>query len=316
MRKILVVLPMSGAQRERLEKAAPDFDYVYMRPREVTERAIVDAEVIIGNVRPADLRYAKKLRWLQLNSAGQDDYTGPGVLPEGVRLTNASGAYGLAVSEHMLALTLMLCRKLDLYMREQVAHHWKSEGRISSIFGSSVLVLGYGDIGSAYGVRCRALGAHVIGIRRDPAAASPGADEVYAMESLDELLPSADIVAMALPSTGETRGLIGRRRLSLMKDSAYLVNCGRGDAVDMDALDSALRLGRIGGAALDVTVPEPLPEEHPLWEAPRCIITPHVAGNLHLDRTVENIVDIAAARLREYAGETRRRDGPELRKCT
>ena len=121
------------------------------------------------------------------------------------------------------------------------------------------------------------------------------------MEDLDELLPRADFVAMSLPSTPQTRHLMDERRLKLMKKGSYLINAGRGDAVDCQALNQALRAGwSLAGCALDVTEPEPLPADHPLWDAPRAIITPHCAGNFFLPETFERVVRITGENLKKY----------------
>ena len=131
-------------------------------------------------------------------------------------------------------------------------------------------------------------------------------DEIYGMDQLDELLPRADFVAMVLPSSAQTQHIMDERRKRLMKKGAYLINCGRGDAVDCDALNKLLREGNtLGGAALDVTEPEPLPAEHPLWDAPRCIITPHASGNFFLQETFERIVRITGENFEKFlAGDT------------
>lgn len=181
---------------------------------------------------------------------------------------------------------MMLCRKMDLYMKNQINHEWKEEGSVTSIWNSTTLVAGLGDIGSEYAKRMKALGSHVIGIRRNVAEKPDFIDELYTMDQLDEVLPKVDFAVFILPSTPATHHIMDERRLRLMKPGSYLINAGRGDAVDCDALNKVLREGgALAGCALDVTEPEPLPADHPLWDAPRTIITPHSAGKFHLRET-------------------------------
>ena len=190
---------------------------------------------------------------------------------------------------------------MDLYMKNQIDHEWKEEGSVTSIWNSTTLVAGLGDIGSEYAKRMKALGSHVIGIRRNVADKPDFIDELYTMDQLDEVLPKVDFAVFILPSTPATHHIMDERRLRLMKPGSYLINAGRGDAVDCVALNKVLREGgALAGCALDVTEPEPLPADHPLWDAPRTIITPHSAGKFHLQETFERIVRITGENLEKY----------------
>jgi len=259
-----------------------------------------DVNVVIGNLPPELAKGAPKLEWLQLNSAGADPYAQPGALPPGCRLTSASGAYGLTVSEHMLALTFALVRRLEQYVLNQTRREWSARGSIISVEGATILVLGLGDIGGSYARKVHALGARVIGVRRRVGEKPDYLDELHAIDELDSLLPRADIVAMVLPGGKATDHLMDERRLRLMKKGALLINCGRGNAIDPEALKNVLRDGHIGGVALDVTEPEPLPPGDELWNFDNVLITPHVAGWFFLSKTVDRIVDIAAKNLRAW----------------
>lgn len=261
------------------------------------------ADGILGNVDPALLgENAKRLQWLQTFSAGVESYVKPGVLPQGCRLTNATGAYGLAISEHMLGMLLMLMKKLELYRDAQKQGSWLSQGAVRSLYGATVLVLGLGDIGGEFARRCRALGARVIGLRRSPGEKPDCVDEIYLTHDLDALLPQADVVAVTLPGTEQTRGLLNRERIAAMKHGAYLLNVGRGFIVDTQALREALESGHLAGAGLDVTDPEPLPAEHPLWQIPTAVVTPHISGYYYLAETYRRIVAICTENLRRFAG--------------
>lgn len=299
MTNILVVMPFQESHKRYIEQVGRDCQFTYTTAP--TPEQVCAADIILGNADPKLVAQSQRLQWLQLNSAGTDAYCKSGIIKPGTILTNATGAYGLTVSESMVAMSFMLCRKMDLYLRNQTEHQWRAEGSVTSVWNSTTLVIGLGDIGTEYAKRMKALGAHVIGIRRRAGVKPECVDEIYGMDQLDSLLPTADFVAMVLPSTPQTHHILDGRRLGLMKKGAYLINCGRGDAVDCDALNRLLRAGdTLGGAALDVTEPEPLPKEHPLWDAPRCIITPHVAGNFYLRETFERIVRITGGNLKKF----------------
>lgn len=298
--KILVTIPMDEQQEKALRAIAPDAEVTYGCAEAVTEQQAAQAEVILGNLPIPLLRKTQRLKWLQLNYAGSDNYAAPGVLPDGVILTNATGAYGLAISECMLAGVLKLIKRLDQYQRNQEAHIWHDEGTVSSIEGSTTLVVGYGDIGSAFARRMHALGSTVIGIRRNVTDKPEELSALYQMDALDRLLPLADFVSLSLPNTPLTQKVMGAKQFAEMKRSAILINVGRGSAVDTDALVTALQSGQIGGAVLDVVHEEPLPAGHPLWDAPHLVLTPHVSGNYNLPETQRRVVNIALRNLAAY----------------
>lgn len=300
-KNILVTIPVQENHKRNLEKTASEGQYNccfrYVEGSKVTDGDLESANAIIGNLPAERLAAAKNLEWFQLNSAGADAYVKPGVLPENTVLTNATGAYGLSVSEHMLALVFDLIRQFGQYHDNQRSHQWKAMGKIASVEGSTVLVLGLGDIGGDFARKMKALGAYVIGVRRTIKDKPDYLDEQYQLDQLNSLLGRADIVAMVLPGGDATNHLMDERRLNLMKQGAFLINVGRGNAIDPNALLKALEEGHLGGCGLDVTEPEPLPADDPLWDAPGLIITPHVAGNFWLDETFERIVGIAGENL-------------------
>ena len=299
-KNVLVLLPLTESHKARLQQALPEGEFRYDPHPSAADAAW--AHIILGCIDPALLPGAKDLQWLQLNYAGTDGYTVPGLLPPDAILTNATGAYGLAVAEHMAALTLAVRKKLHLYRDNQSRQVWTDEGPVRAIARSTVLVVGLGDIGGSYASMMKGLGARVIGVRRRPSAQKPDCvDELYSTEELDRLLPEADIVAIALPGTPQTRGLFSKERLAEMKRGALLINGGRGYIVDSFALADALNSGALGGAGLDVTDPEPLPEGHPLWTAKNALITPHISGGYHLQETLEFIVDLCEENLRRFA---------------
>ena len=303
-KKILVLLPVTEEDKEYLMSkargAAVPSRFVFCKLEEATDEDIASSQIIIGRLPVGKVKTASSLEWLQLPMAGTDAYTAPGVYPEGAVLTHSAGAYGLAVSEYMLASSLALVRRFPEYARRQAERNWKPMGHITSIEGSTVVVLGLGDIGGRYARKMKALGAYVIGFRKSDKEKPEYVDEQYKLDRLPEMIGRADLVAMVLPSTDETKNLMDREMLRRMKKGSYLINAGRGNAVDLAALREALDEGRLAGAALDVTSPEPLPADDPLWNYDNVLITPHIAGNLWLRQTVQNVLRIAGDNLGRY----------------
>ena len=303
-KKILVVLPVSEGQKERLEEFADKSCFTYTSYKKATKKMVEEADIIIGNIDPDLLEYAKNLEWLQLNSAGADAYVKKGVLPEEVVLTNATGAYGPGVAEHMLAVLFSIQKKLHLYRDNQNQCEWQDEGEVMSLRGGCALIVGLGDIGLYFARLLRNFGYRVIGIKRRPGQVPQGVDELYTMQHLDEPLPEADVIFSVLPETKATKNIFNAKRFREMKNSAVFLNAGRGSAVNTEDLCQALIAGEIYGAGLDVTDPEPLPSQHKLWNMKNVVITPHISGDFHHPATLYRIVDIAAGNLKRYcAGE-------------
>ena len=311
METILNLLPLTDAERAAFLAAPPHEDQIFCPAPRLSftgETASLDkiarATIILGNVPTHMLAGSTGLKWLQTWSAGVNPYLLPGAFPQGAALTSAVGAYGQAVSEHMFASLLAVMKNLPAYRDLQIVHRWDDAGQVLTLRGASVLLLGTGDLGSHFAGLVKAMGAHTIGLNRHPNKPVEHVDELHPLADLDAWLPKADVVAMTLPETPQTVHLMNAQRLALMKPTAILVNAGRGTGVDNLALAEALQAGKLWGAALDVTEPEPLPQDHPLWDCPNLLLTPHVAGGDHLDQTVRNIVAIALENLRHFmAGE-------------
>ena len=299
---VLVLLPFNDAQRATLEAGAPGSTFTYTTKADVTDDEIAAADAIIGSLAPNRLPVAKNLRLLQLNSAGYDNYVTPaGTVPAEVKLTCAVGAYGQAVSEHMFAMVLALMKRLPGYRDDQRTHTWTDRGPVTTLAGARVLVLGAGDIGAHLARLCQAMGAHVTGVRRHAGAVPEGFESIRTMDELFDLLPAADVVVSFLPSSKTTRGLADAAFFAACKRGAYFANGGRGDLVVQPDLVRALESGQLAGAALDVTTPEPLPADDPLWDAPNLFVTPHVAGQFHLYTVLDSIAAIAAENLGHLA---------------
>lgn len=299
---ILNLLPLHEGEREEFEAIAPDAAHVYARSSTVTPEQLAAATVIFGWPRAESMKQAVSLKWFQTMWAGTEEYAG--FLPEGILFTSSSGSNSRSVAEHMLTGLMAVCRRLPAYLDSQRAHVWKDEGPMKTILGGTVLVLGAGNVGSTFAGLCQGLGAKTIGLKRTVTGPVAGFDEVRPMDELDALLPQADVVALTLPHSPQTAGLMNADRIARMKDDAILISAGRGSVLDQDALVRAMTAGKLWGAALDVTDPEPLPDNSPLWDVPNLLLTPHVAGGLRLEITRRKCVEMAQENLRRYlAGE-------------
>ena len=295
---------ITGAHLRQIREAAEraGFTVSFFETQAALGEAIADFEVVFGYIPPELLPGARELRWLCAASAGVDQYLDDALWPRpDCLLTNSSGAYGPAISEHIIMVLLMLLRRMPAYQAALSRREWPSFTPIRSIAGSRVVILGTGDIGSHTARRLKALGAQVTGVCRSGRAGEPAFERVLPAAALDGVLPEADALVMALPATAETAGLLSRERIALLPPRAYVVNVGRGSAVDQEALVEALEAGRLAGAALDVMTPEPLPADHPLWTCPNTIITPHVSGNMALGLTCDLDVEMFCQDLSRYA---------------
>ena len=300
MKNVLCLLPVEQRHKEKLEKAGEGCSFVYSSGDTVSKEQVAEANIILGLPAAELINASENLELLQTSSAGVDPYIKSGVLNKKTLLTNSTGAYSQAVAEHALACTLTLQKKLHLYRDAQKEGRWSEYGTVCSISDSTVLIVGLGDIGCYYARLVKALGAYVIGVKRRSSAKPDCVDELYTMDSLKELLPRADVVFSILPGTKSTYHLYTEELFEAMKSSAVFLNLGRGGAVAADALYDAVSTGKIAAAAVDVTEPEPLPADHPLWKLDNLLITPHVSGFYHLPATFERVVDIAANNLSRY----------------
>ncbi|WP_312635485.1 D-2-hydroxyacid dehydrogenase [Oscillibacter sp.] len=300
IKRILVTLPVTESHKRRLERYASDCEFRYIPLPDVTAEMVQNTEIIVGNVPASYIKASASLKLLQLGSAGADAYISPGVLSSKTVLTNATGAYGKAVSEHMFAMLLCLQKKLHLYRDDRLTGSWNDYGTVTSITNTRIAIVGLGDIGMHFAGIAKALGAYVIGIKRRKSNCLRQVDEIHLFEALPKIVPEADVIVSFLPSTPLTYRLYDEEFFSNMKRSGIFLNGGRGNAVDQEALLSAVKERRIFSAGLDVTDLEPLPPEHPLWAEPNILITPHISGMYHLPETLENIVEIAAVNIENY----------------
>jgi phosphoglycerate dehydrogenase-like enzyme len=228
------------------------------------------------------LAAAPRLEWLHQRGAGIDVIARDALEASTLVLTNGSGNHAPNIAEHLLALMLAFARGLPALMRAQHDARWDppSTERVFELSGQTLAIVGLGAIGGELASRAHALGMRVVGVRRGTVGDDMprGVAHVVGMAGIDAMLGEADHVALCLPLTAETRRLFDAARLARMKPGAYLYNVGRGPLVDQAALLDALHSGHIAGAGLDVTEPEPLPADSPLWREPNVIVTAHSAG--------------------------------------
>lgn len=296
MKKILIFTPrLTVGNRRDITEAAEKSGYaaVFCDGADAALREAGDAEIILS-ADPALSRAAPKLKWMCCAFAGVEPFLLPGAFanPRAL-LTNASGAYGVTIAEHIVMVALELMRRQLDYNRIVAARQWVRDLPIRSIMGSRVTLLGAGDIGREAAKRLRAFGPKsIVALNRSGRDASGLFDRTLPVSALDDRLPETDLLVMALPGTPETQGIMDGRRLALMPKDAFLINVGRGSAIDEAALLSLMCSGHLAGAALDVFEQEPLPANSPMWDCPRLLITTHVAGNMTLEYTVDRIVSM------------------------
>ncbi len=262
-----------------------------------------DCEILFGHCSQKVISSAKNLKWYCCCWAGidrfcKDDlYQNPDCL-----LSNSSGAYGVTISEHLIMTALMLLRRQMEYTEIIREGGWSVlSGGIRSLYGCRITVLGTGDIGTEFARRARAFRpARITGVRRSAKPGDGAFDEMRTVAELDAILPETELLVMALPNTPDTANILDKRRMALLPQGAYVINVGRGTAIDQDALIEALDSGHLAGAALDVVVPEPLPADHPLRKAKNLLLTPHVAGNMTLPYTQQKSIDMFLEDLDSY----------------
>ncbi len=222
------------------------------------------------------LEAAPHLQWVHSLSDGVERLLVPAMFERDIILTNSHGVHDNAVSEHTLAFILAWYHRLHEAMRSQYQREWKRPtGDV--LTGKRLLIVGFGGIGRAIAAKARPFGMTILAVKRTPAP-DPLADEMYGAADLLSILPTADVIVAALPSTADTERVFDEKAFSVMKEGALFVNIARASVVDETALINALQSGHLAGAALDVFNSEPIPDDHPFWDMPNVIMTPHTAS--------------------------------------
>lgn len=285
--KIVIQDRLNESERELLAKGLSKHHLKFVR--KLSQEDIDDAQIILGNPTP-DLDIKKKhLKLIQLRSAGSDTFV-KRIHPDTV-LCNASGCYGIPLSEHVLALLLALSKNIPTYVHQMDQGLWKNLHQGKEIYHSQIAIVGCGDLGTQTAKRLQAFDCHITGIKRRKTAALKYFDEIKTIDQLDDVLGDMDTVILCLPQTEETSSLFNKEKLLKMKKDVILINVGRGSAIVHDDLVEILPY-HLGGVGLDVTDPEPLPADDPLWRNDKVMITPHSAGGFIWKSTRERFIQL------------------------
>ena len=257
---------------------SPGVSYRFCTSEDEAANLIPEADVLLGSISfPARLLdCAKRLQWIQVTGAGVDRFLAAGKLPDGVRLTRADVAFGDQIAEYVIGHLLAVTQRIRDVAALQSARQW-TPLTLSWLKGRTMGVAGAGSIGRAVADRAAGMGMRTLGLARTPRELA-GFEKVYGPDRLHEFLSELDVLALCVPRTSQTEGMIGGAEIAAMKETAILVNVARGAVVDQDALTDALRSGRLAHAVLDVFEEEPLPEDSPLWSLENVTVTSHHAG--------------------------------------
>ena len=277
-----------------LKEMLPDVQVVFARTRDEAEAHIATADAAFGKLPPDLFAKAKRLRWIQCPQAGPDpSFYHPALVASDVVVTNVRGIFNDHISAHVLAMVLAFARGLPQYWTQQARREWKTGAPTFYLPECTVVIVGVGGIGAETARLCAEFGMRVIGVDPRVQTPPPGVAELMRPDEMADAVARADFVIVTVPETPATQGLFDRAFFARMKQGAVFINIGRGATVKLTDLDAALRSGHLAGAALDVFETEPLPGDHPLWDAPGMMITPHVAaiGPYLDDRRAEVFLD-------------------------
>ena len=277
-----IIIPnLSEEDLDTVRGIAPHVGFVVTASAEETQREIEDADAIFEHgVSPEMIRRAKKLRWIQRGGVGVEGLMFPELVNSDIVLANARGTTGINIAEHVMALILAFSRTINILVKRQMDKVWESRANLPvlEIAGETLGILGLGSIGLQVAKRAYAFDMRLLAVDATQTEKPDYVESLWRLDRLHEMLEQADFVSICCPLTPETEGMMSSAEFRVMKPTAFLINIARGKIVHQPALIEALRAGELAGAGLDVTNPEPLPKESPLWEMDNVIITPHHAG--------------------------------------
>jgi phosphoglycerate dehydrogenase-like enzyme len=279
--KIVTSYDLSAENLSLAHSIAPKASFVAATTDEDKMREIEDADAFFGfGIKPEMIGRARKLRWIQLSSVGVESVLCPELLDGDIVLTNARGATAINISEHVMSLILAFTRTLHISMRNQMNKFWENFRNLAvlEISGETLGIIGLGSIGLQVAKRAHAFDMRILAIDPTQMEKPDYVESLWRMDRLHDMLGQSDFVAICCPLTSQTKGMMGAPEFRAMKLTAILVTIGRGQIINQAALIGALQTKEIAGAGLDVTHPEPLPQDSPLWEMDNVIITPHHAG--------------------------------------
>lgn len=302
LRKIVITADSSERMLAGVAEAAPHSIIVEVTDPADIAHEIVDAQVTIGAKLSADqLAAAQELVWHHVPWVGVEGIITPELQQKGITLTNGSGTNAPNIAEHVVAMMLALARDLPRFVRDQEKHAWQAwEDESPHIFelgGQRVLCLGSGEIGQRVAQLLSAFGCEVVGASRS-GRTTPGFTRNVTFDDLADELAAADHIVNSLPMTPSTEKIVDRPMIAAMKPGAFFYNVGRGGTIDQESLIVALQNGHLAGAGLDVTSPEPLPQDHPLWNAPNVLITSHTSGRSPMAK--QRVADLVGEQVRRY----------------
>ena len=291
-RLVMTFSPGEG-HMQRIRNEFPDIEIVECLDRAHLPEVLPGAQALMmgAGLTSEMLAAAPDLRWVHSQGTGVDALLFPELIESDIVVTNNSGIQASNMAEHLLAMMLAFARGLPDLIRAQSRSEWVQplrantanqanfrEHPVFELGYQTLAILGLGSVGRGLGQRAKALGMSVTGFRRNPDRSVEHVDRIYGPDDWETMLGNADHVVLCLPLTDETRGIMDSSRIQAMKPGAFIYNVGRGDSIDQDALIEALKRGHLGGAGLDVTTPEPLPANSPLWEMSNVMITAHTSG--------------------------------------
>lgn len=279
--KIVTSYDLSTEDIALAHSVAPNVCFATVTTDEDMIREIEDAVAFFGyGLKPEMINKAKNLRWIQFSSVGVESVISPELLNSDAVLTNARGATAINISEHVMSLILAFTRTLHTSIKNQANKFWEDFRKlpILEISGDTLGIIGLGSIGLQLAKRAHAFDMRILAVDPTQTEKPDHVESLWQIDRLHDMLGQSDFVAICCPLTPETTGMIGAPEFNAMKSTAILVTIGRGQIIDQAALVEALQSKEIAGAGLDVTDPEPLPQDSPLWKMDNVIITPHHAG--------------------------------------
>ncbi len=299
--KVLVIPRISDGNKEKIKNSFPNIEFVFETVDKVNQEMVDDCDILVGNPPKGMNVNRENLQAFFLNSAGSDTYVKEGVLHPNTKLTNASGSYGRAIAEHTIGMMIVLNKSFKRYINQMNEHLWQVDRRPGKeIIGSTVAIVGLGDLGYELAKRLKAFDCHVNGVKRRVSPLPKYIDELYTTDKLEEVLPRADFVVLALPHSKETYHILNQERMMLMKKDSVLINIGRGSAIDTNALIGMLEKGHFFGVGLDVVEEEPLNPNSPLWDIERVFITPHSSGGFKWESVQNYYTDLVIRNLHHF----------------
>lgn len=289
-----VSVPLGETRIGKIRERFPDLDVIVELDLDRVGESFAGVDAMVGRGSHVKLLPdTASCRWIQTQTAGADGISMLELQERGILFTNGSGIHAPNLGEHLLGLILAFARGLPTLIRRQTRSEWTEQWDTWEIDGQTLCVVGLGDIGLALAEKAAALGMRVTGVRRRDLPVPEFISAVATIDTMNPLIAEADHVALCLPATPRTVNLFDAERLALLKPTAYIYNTGRGELIDQDALVAALKEGRLAGAGLDVTTPEPLPSESELWALENVILTCHTGGRSprRLDRFTDLLID-------------------------